>query len=912
MATSPITNTGPIGIEQINTTFYVYGGGIGFSTIQAAVNFIRTYNNSLGQVIICHGYTYAENIEAITGGSLSIVITDIRDGNHISYQWNGTAYVPSDFVQYGSFVARSQRPPIADIEGALFMGFDPTGSNNYEAGVGTGNLIVSANPGATVPNFQIQAQRSDGGAIYTFMRCDLDAVGAFRTVMPQMLQLTNDAGNANLWIGHDRDTAGNQGLMVTATPTLNSIEFQTETVDGTFCPTIALNRECGDLVLGQNGTLTQAGDLTVNGIDAQAAMFDTCLVANSPVRTFANTGDPSTGMQFPPAGIGVSTGTAWDDDSIDPETIAYLGTTNNFTMPQRVQTSTVVVQTDTLDTVHPNARLISQNMASTAIRGGFQFDGFSSDISQQGTYLMMWQDTNGLHSSFPNSGLDVNGILRTTYNAFAGANTGTEGGVQLTWNVSAASGETDFINNSQGAAGGFRWYNGPSNMPVNSSSTPMMQLDNPGNLTIQGSIDTMGQASYIQAGNVGVPGTAGQLITRFVAVVSGQAGVSYAGQFNIGTYSSTTPASSIGDTLEITHLSGGPDGPSGPLLELNRAATLTIAANQLRIGARQTGGWNTGTPNINCDGNSIVINPLGGQFVYFNWDMPGLVVFGNGAGSLVASIDTVGNGTFNAGVYAQQTLGVGVPVSGSQRQFSVDIAGGTTARFVSVNASSPSLAGDFVFYGYSSNFSQAVEYLSMYHDASTGFNAVFNATLNVNGTKNFRITHPLDDTKFLTHSSLEGPEATVYYRGETMTVDGWTEITLPDYFEALTLPDDRTVQLTQIFEDDSEAIVGTNTFSRLMASRVKNGKFQIRSSEPMAKIYWQVMAIRSDVPKLEVVSLKPTPPRRGPLPYAGPEAIPRTERAGVSEAGEHEPEASSSPVAANTGERRTRKPAKGA
>jgi hypothetical protein len=728
MGTSPITNTGPIGIEQINTTFYVYGSGIGFATIQAAVDFIRTYNSSVGEVRIAHGHGYSEDISTITGGAISIILIDQRDGSNQHYLWNGTQYVPQIFTQ------------LAEIFAPFYFATDFIDTPEWPTESLGIDFLPSLNAG-------------------------------------RLLAKSNNANLATIEIGGIDSTGRNILYLVCSEPT-----------------------GVGSGIANFNVPVNINGDVTAN--DAE---FDTCVVGESPVRTFANTPDgPGQGMVWPPIGIPVSQGSTWQATSIDPATIAYLNETNNFTMPQRVQTSDVVVQTDTIDTAHPNARLTSQNMTSTAIRGGFQFDGFSSDVSQQGTYLMMWQDTNGLHSSFPNSGLDVNGILRTTYNAFAGANTGTVGGVQLAWNVSAASGETDFINNSQGAAGGFRWYNGPSNVPINSSSTPMMELDNPGNLTLQGSIDTMGQASYIQAGNAGVPGTAGQLITRFVAAVSGQAGVSYAGQFNIGTFSSTTPASSIGDTLQISHLSVGPDGASGPLLLIDRAATLTVAANQFRIGARQANVWTAGSPSLNCDNVSVILNAAPQGAIFFNWDQgQGEVFFGTGVpGVEAAHIDSGGNAHFNGTITA--------------------------------------------------------------------------------GTKSFRVTHPLDDTKDLTHSCIEGPEIAVYYRGESVTESGVATITLPDYFEALTQKEGRTVQLTELYEGEDNPMFG----NFLAAGRIKDGTFNVRTSSHVAvKFYWEVMAIRADVPTLEVVTEKSTRPR-GTRPYDGTENLPRTERNRTPQAGE--------------------------
>jgi hypothetical protein len=110
----------------------------------------------------------------------------------------------------------------------------------------------------------------------------------------------------------------------------------------------------GDLALTGNatlgGTLSIAGNIlgnaTIEGnlaaanaditndlivgdeLSANSASFVACLVDNSPVRTFANSPDDGGGggMEWPPAGIGVSTGTGWSDDSIDATNPVFAGT----------------------------------------------------------------------------------------------------------------------------------------------------------------------------------------------------------------------------------------------------------------------------------------------------------------------------------------------------------------------------------------------------------------------------------------------------------------------------------------------------------------------------------------------------------------------------------------------------------
>ncbi len=121
-------------------------------------------------------------------------------------------------------------------------------------------------------------------------------------------------------------------------------------------------------------------------------------------------------------------------------------------------------------------------------------------------------------------------------------------------------------------------------------------------------------------------------------------------------------------------------------------------------------------------------------------------------------------------------------------------------------------------------------------------------------TKNFMIDHPLDpENKKLVHSSLEGPEVGVYYRGESQLENGKAEVVLPNYFEALTRKENRTVLLTPKFDSFDEPV------SQLAASAVENGKFKVKATDsqnPNQKFYWEVKAVRADIAPLEVERLK--------------------------------------------------------
>jgi len=118
--------------------------------------------------------------------------------------------------------------------------------------------------------------------------------------------------------------------------------------------------------------------------------------------------------------------------------------------------------------------------------------------------------------------------------------------------------------------------------------------------------------------------------------------------------------------------------------------------------------------------------------------------------------------------------------------------------------------------------------------------------LAVTGNKAFVIDHPTRPGYSLAHSSLEGPEAGVYYRGESQLVNGETIIELPDYFEALARKENRTVYLTA---------KGTQPYL-LSASEVIDNKFKVYGTKQDGKFFWEVKAIRSDIETLEVERLK--------------------------------------------------------
>lgn len=79
-------------------------------------------------------------------------------------------------------------------------------------------------------------------------------------------------------------------------------------------------------------------------------------------------------------------------------------------------------------------------------------------------------------------------------------------------------------------------------------------------------------------------------------------------------------------------------------------------------------------------------------------------------------------------------------------------------------------------------------------------NAVVHGRLDVHGVKNFVLDHPLDPTKEIVYSSLEGPECGIYVRGSAALVDGQAAVSLPEHFAVLAQEGTITVQVTPTAE----------------------------------------------------------------------------------------------------------------
>ena len=113
---------------------------------------------------------------------------------------------------------------------------------------------------------------------------------------------------------------------------------------------------------------------------------------------------------------------------------------------------------------------------------------------------------------------------------------------------------------------------------------------------------------------------------------------------------------------------------------------------------------------------------------------------------------------------------------------------------------------------------------------------LYASNLEVHGSKDFFIDHPLDpENKYLIHSSTESPDRMDIYNGNITTdASGSATINLPSYFEALNI--DYKYQLTVIGQF-AQAIID---------KEIQNNSFVIRTDKPNVKVSWMVTGIRND------------------------------------------------------------------
>ncbi len=135
----------------------------------------------------------------------------------------------------------------------------------------------------------------------------------------------------------------------------------------------------------------------------------------------------------------------------------------------------------------------------------------------------------------------------------------------------------------------------------------------------------------------------------------------------------------------------------------------------------------------------------------------------------------------------------------------------------------------------------------VYGSTSIGLAGSFNGNVEIlgnlsKGSGSFVIDHPLDpENKILRHNFVESPENLLIYRGKIqLGVNGQAVVTMPDYFIALTMENEATVQLTPIGKSKGEGKYELSyEWSPAYDYFVVNG-------EPGRTVSWMVLADRDD------------------------------------------------------------------
>lgn len=127
-----------------------------------------------------------------------------------------------------------------------------------------------------------------------------------------------------------------------------------------------------------------------------------------------------------------------------------------------------------------------------------------------------------------------------------------------------------------------------------------------------------------------------------------------------------------------------------------------------------------------------------------------------------------------------------------------------------------------------------------------------NGDLNVSGTKNFYIEHPLEPGRVLVHAAVESSEVLNVYSGNVrLDGEGSAVVELPAWFGAINA--DVRYQLTP---------VGAAAPGLYVAEEVAGNRFRIAGGPAGLKVSWQLTAVRSDRRMIE----HPFVPERDAMP----------------------------------------------
>jgi len=201
-----------------------------------------------------------------------------------------------------------------------------------------------------------------------------------------------------------------------------------------------------------------------------------------------------------------------------------------------------------------------------------------------------------------------------------------------------------------------------------------------------------------------------------------------------------------------------------------------------------------------------------------------------------------GYGSSGPGVYGTGSPGqIGVVGIGSSGSAGVSGSSDTGAGVSGVSGSGPGVSATAGSGGWALDAYGNGTATGVLAGSYKGYAGWFNGNVTVEGTlspssENFKIDHPLDPAnRYLFHASVESSESMNIYTGNVTTdTQGVATVRLPEWFEALNA--DFRYQLTVIGQF-AQAII---------AKKIENHQFQIKTSLPNVEVSWQVTGVRQD------------------------------------------------------------------
>ena len=334
-------------------------------------------------------------------------------------------------------------------------------------------------------------------------------------------------------------------------------------------------------------------------------------------------------------------------------------------------------------------------------------------------------------------------------------------------------------------------------------------------------------------GNVGIATTSpgATLDVNGTAVIRSNATV----KGSLGAGPITATSSSSGGTGVFAN-AGSSSASNGVIAEgaTGVAAYTTVGGSIALYGDAGSSGGSNGVVAYGATGVAGYATVSGGIALYGDAGSStasnGVVGYGAtgvaGNSTITGSYGTFGSGS--TGVWGNSTgTGANVGVYGTSG------SGGNGFGVLGQSSSSNSSGGGF------SN-STTGDALFTYNQ-SGGYAAFFDGDVDVDGhlskaSGSFKIDHPLDPgNKYLYHSFVESPDMMNIYNGNATTdASGSAVVTLPEWFE--TLNRDFRYQLT-VMGQFAQAIV---------ANKVANHQFTIKTDKPNVEVSWQVTGIRQD------------------------------------------------------------------